>query len=468
MQLTAEQKAMGRRNFMKAAATLPAVGAFSIAATNAGPLKVGVVGTGMEGRILMSVTDPKYIWINALCDIRPDNREIGKWYVTQGWSKNPNLDDSQVYQNYTDMLENADIEAVVIATPLKWHGPMAIEALKAGKHVFTEKSMAYTVDECKEMIRLAEQNNLNLQVGHQRFYNPLYWDMYKMVNEGLLGNVYHVRTLWHRNTDWNYWKHIEAKYFETMQAFDPTPWEYENMQHLINWRWYSSTSHGLWTELCSHQTAITNWIFGDKPPVAAIASGGHYKVEKDFEDMYRGASEEYMETKKVYETDDRDIDDHVYAAFEYENGRTVTYSAIQSNAFDDYYEQIMGTYGTIILSKENEYYLFWESGWDEESAREAAEDMEATVVEESEESAAESAFAAHATGGGAKAGGGGASDMPATEPYKWQLNGFAHTIRAGAPNLCDGYRGMYALQAALAGQEAIEKGGRVTLEKIVV
>ncbi|MDP8246030.1 MAG: Gfo/Idh/MocA family oxidoreductase [Candidatus Hinthialibacter antarcticus] len=466
MQLTAEQKDVGRRNFLKAAATLPAVGAFSMTATNAGPIKVGVVGTGMEGRILMNVMNPKYVFINALCDIRPDNRAIGAFNVRNPDSKlNPNLDDSQIYERYEDMLESADIEAVIIATPLKYHGPMAIQALKAGKHVFTEKSMAYTVEECQEMIKLSKQYGLNLQVGHQRFYNPLYWDMYRMVTDGLLGNVYHIRTLWHRNTDWNYFKYIETKYFESMMnEFDPTQYGYEDIYKLVNWRWYSNTSHGLWTELCSHQTAITNWIFGDKPPISVMASGGHYKVAKDFDDQYRDADDDEIEFKKVYESDDRDINDHVYATLEYEGGRTVTYSAIQSNSFDNYYEQIMGTYGTIILSKENEYYLFWEPGWSEDVAKEASVD---TAVEESEESAAESAFAAHASGE-APTGGGGASGMTPYEPYGWELDGFAHTIRTGAPNLCDGYRGMIALQAALAGKESIETGKRVILPKIVV
>ncbi|MBI1386951.1 MAG: hypothetical protein GC154_00700 [bacterium] len=462
MQLTPEQKDIGRRNFIKAAATLPAVGAFSLAATNAGPVKVGCVGTGMEGRVLMSVMNPKYIYINAVCDIRPDNRNIGAYYVKQGWGKNPNLDDSQVYDDYTKMLDNADIEAVCIATPLKYHGPMAIEALKRGKHVFTEKSMAYTIEECQEMIRLAKQNNLNVQVGHQRFYNPLYWKMYRMIKEGLLGNVYHIRSLWHRNTDWNYWKHIEAKYWDEMRAFDPTPWGYDDVQHLVNWRWYSSTSHGLWTELCTHQTAITNWLFDDRAPVSVVASGGKYKVDKDFEDLYRFTSSE----QKGYEKDDRDISDHIYCILEYPQGRTVTYSAIQSNSFDDYYEQFMGTYATIILSKENEFYLFWEPGWDEEKAKEAAADEGGTEVEESAESKSESAFAAHATGG-KPTGGAVSSDMSPVDPYKWELEGFAHTIRTGAPNLCDGRRGLMALQAALAGQDSIKEGKRIMVEQLV-
>ena len=159
-------------------------------ANSVGPVKAGIVGTGMEGRILITQTDPRYLYLTATCDIRPDNREIGNAMV-----RDPKLGHNpaaKAYQKFEDMLADADIEAVIIATPLHTHGPLAIQALKAGKHVFVEKTMAYTLDECLEMIRLAKEKNLNLQIGHQRFYNPLYWDAFNMVKEGLIGNVYHI------------------------------------------------------------------------------------------------------------------------------------------------------------------------------------------------------------------------------------------------------------------------------------
>ncbi len=99
---------------------------------------------------------------------------------------------AKAYENFEEMLRDADIEAVIIATPLHTHAPLAMQALRAGKHVFVEKTMAYSIEECQEMTQLAERKGLNLQIGHQRFYNPLYWDAYKMMKEGLLGNVYHV------------------------------------------------------------------------------------------------------------------------------------------------------------------------------------------------------------------------------------------------------------------------------------
>src|SRR5690606_35473555 len=130
------------------------------------------------------------------------------------------------------------IEAVVIATPLHLHGPMALQALEAGKHVFTEKTMAFTTELCEQMTQKAKEKGLNLQVGHQRFYNPLYWDAFRMYRMGWLGNVYHIRSLWHRNTDWNYWIHVREEYKDELMKFDPRKYGYEDLQKLVNWRWY--------------------------------------------------------------------------------------------------------------------------------------------------------------------------------------------------------------------------------------
>ncbi|MDX9752741.1 MAG: Gfo/Idh/MocA family oxidoreductase [bacterium] len=464
MNLTTEQKEVGRRNFLKAAAVLPPVAAFAATSWSHGPVKTGIIGTGVEGRILISQTDPKYVQIVAFSDIRWDNAELGKRaIVSRGHTADP-----KYHGNYIDLLEDPEIEAVMIASPLWQHGPMAIEALKRGKHVFTEKTMAMNMEECQQMVELAKQNGVHLQVGHQRFYNPLYWDAFRMYKEGLLGNVYNIRAGWHRNSDWDYWK--LAKMFTTnakledlfnrfQTQFDPKPFGYNDNQELVNWRWYSKFSRGMWTELCSHQLAITNWFFGDgvndAVPKFAMATGGHYKVEADFPPPQ----------SRLYAKDDRDIMDHVYAIFQYDENKTVTYSAIHSNSFDNYFEEIMGTRCTVILKNENEKYLFWEPGWDEVTAKKAADAERAgtkvETVKEDDHAESASAFAAHVSG--QAKGGGGASDMNELEPYMYELQGFSHSIRTGAPNLCDGIRAGRAAQAAFAGQDAIANGGYIEI-----
>jgi len=250
---------------------------------------------------------------------------------------------------------------------------------------------------------------------------------------------------------------------------NPKPYGYQDVQHLVNWRWYKQMSHGLWTELASHQIAITNWLF-DSLPTAVYASGGllksmenqkalynkykgEYEIKKKYNDTDAKNFDEYIEQMMVYDQDDRTIDDHIYAIFEYPKGRTVSYSAIQSSSVDQYYEQIMGTRGTIILSNENE------------SAMKAAKEAKTTKVDVKQESASESAFAAHVSKEATAQGG--KSEMDPFEPYRWQLQGFAHTIRTGAPNLCDGQRGAQAAAACLYGQKSLKKQKRLVIPQTV-
>ena len=97
------------------------------------------------------------------------------------------------------MYADPDVEMIVIALPLWLHAPVAIEAMKAGKHVFTEKLMAHSIAECKEMCKVARETNRLLAVGHQRHYSVLYDNANYLVQNDVLGDIRHIRALWHRN-----------------------------------------------------------------------------------------------------------------------------------------------------------------------------------------------------------------------------------------------------------------------------
>ena len=163
------------------------------------PVKVGFIGTGDEGNMLLTSIPPKYMDIVAVADLRPHNRDrafkgdgnddrIG---LIASWApRRPRR--SKRFKDHKELLANAKelgIEAVVIATPLNTHAPIAIEAMDAGLHVLTEKLMAHTVTECKEMIRKAKEKNLLLAVGHQRHYSVLYDNANRLVQNGLLGDI---------------------------------------------------------------------------------------------------------------------------------------------------------------------------------------------------------------------------------------------------------------------------------------
>ncbi len=181
------------------------------------PVRVGVIGTGDEGSVLLGAINPKYIAVKAIADIRPYN----VWRAFNGdWSSNAahaarpglmtvygwkNEDEARknvkVYGPYQDLIANAKadgIEAIVIALPLHLHAPVAVAAMKAGLHVLTEKLMGHTVHECKEMARVSEQTNLLLATGHQRHYNILYDASVELIRRGVMGDLHSIRAQWHR------------------------------------------------------------------------------------------------------------------------------------------------------------------------------------------------------------------------------------------------------------------------------
>ena len=218
----AQAQGISRRDFLMGSAAAVGVSAGSLGAFYFGydqsldrPLRVGFLGTGDEGSVLLGSVNPDYIDIRAIADIRPYNvfrafhgdeyspiasklrtglmRKYG-WKTEDAARKHVN-----VYSDYRDLLkEETDIEAVIIALPLHLHAPAAIAAMQAGYHVLTEKLMGHSVHECKEMARVADKTGLHLATGHQRHYNILYAEAMDTIQRGVLGDLHYIRAQWHR------------------------------------------------------------------------------------------------------------------------------------------------------------------------------------------------------------------------------------------------------------------------------
>jgi predicted dehydrogenase len=178
------------------------------------PLRVAVIGTGDEGSVLIGAINPEYVRVVSICDIRPYNVHRafhGDWAGDVARAARPGLiakygyadekaakAEIKVESDYKKVLEDPNVEAIIIALPLFLHAPVAIDALKAGKHVLTEKLMAHNVAQCKLMGRLAKEKNKVLTVGHQRHYSVLYDNAVNLIKWGLLGEIHHIRAQWHR------------------------------------------------------------------------------------------------------------------------------------------------------------------------------------------------------------------------------------------------------------------------------
>ncbi len=428
MNLTPDQETLGRRNFLKALAGTPALAALGVAAATRGPVKGGPVkvawlGVGGQGRALLGRMDPAFTDVRALCDINPTSLAKADELLARA-----KLPPARHYADWKEMLAKEDIEGVVMAPPLWMHADLAVGFMEAGKHVLCEKMMAWDVPSCQRMMDAAKKTGKVLEIGYQRNYNPVYQAAYEgVIKAGVLGEVYHARLAWHRNGNWRRAGEPPSK------DYDPSPWGYPDFEHLLNWRLYWRYSKGLLAELASHQINIVNWFFGATPEYVQ-GYGGVYRFK-----------------------DGREVQDHIYATFEYPDGRTAVFSAIESNAFDNYYEMFMGTKGTLIMRAETDALLFPEGDGAHATAVEVAAKAGGGAALDASESKPASQTST-AVGGAPGAGGESAERGLASrnEVARW-----AAAIRTGAPLLCGPERASHSARACIVANEALQKNERL-------
>jgi predicted dehydrogenase len=94
--------------------------------------------------------------------------------------------------NYEHMLNGASLDAVVIATGVNAHYPMAKKSLEAGKHTFIEKPMASSVEQCEELVEIARKNGLVLMTGHTFLYSPVVRKIKEIIDHGDIGEIRYI------------------------------------------------------------------------------------------------------------------------------------------------------------------------------------------------------------------------------------------------------------------------------------
>lgn len=387
-------------------------------------VRTALIGTGDEGGVLMGDHNPEYNEIVAVCDIRPSNLNR----IFEGEPRGPRKGLKKLYgsgaekkirkfDNVDALLAEKDklgLEAVVIATPLNTHDAIAMKCMDAGLHVLCEKLMARDVARCKKMIQHAKDRGVLLSIGHQRHYSTLYAQAIEMIDNGILGDIKHIRALWHRNNSWPYlpsafdkkkfderygipayvdswWKEVPREDAEALvdgkdghpkltepsvNFGDPAKYGFKDMAELIRWRCSNKTGGGLMAELGSHQLDASSIILGYVKPLSVMGVGGKFFYGRP---AYPGDTSN---------GNDRESDDTVFVTFEFpgrsyyerddhghlviRNGKpvpvkgnendicVVTFSSVNTNEFESYGEWVMGSKGTMFLEKEADVYLWRE------------------------------------------------------------------------------------------------------------
>lgn len=274
-------------------------------AAASGVARLGIIGTGSRGQYhIHNLLEVSFAKIVALCDNYQVNLDAAAALVPG----------AKLYTDYRKLLEDKEIDGVVIATPLGMHARMTLDSLAAGKHTFCEKAMALTMEECKEVYAAYQNTDRSLYYCLQRMYDEKYVKAFQMIKTGLIGDVVGMRCHWFRNADW--------------RREVPSP----ELERMINWRLYKEYSAGLMTELASHQLEVCTLVAGKVPEMVT-----------GFGDI-------------VHWKDGREVYDSVSLTYRFSDGRNIAYESLISNKFNGMEEQILGSEGTVDLSK-GIYYL---------------------------------------------------------------------------------------------------------------
>ncbi len=365
-QKSALPESEGRRNAIKALATVPILGAmaygvykkqkhdntlrdvsdvfsvskddFTIAnlQPNGKQIRLGIIGCGIRGKQLLRAigfTTPESIQklIDGAKQDSKDTRyknyleqedlnvtitgvcDIFDTFAEEGIAAGANIHREGVggklgtapkrYRTYQEMLAADDIDAVIIATPDHWHSTMAMDAAKAGKHVYVEKPLSWTVPETYMVRDVIKQTGVVFQLGHQGRQVASYLKAKEIIDNGLLGSISLIEVCTNRNSPngaWVYdidptanpqtidWKQFEGndervkEYTEYMTKHNllkyvgPDERNKFSLERFFRWRCWWDYSTGLSGDLLTHEYDAVNQILDVGIPHSATSSGGVY------------------------------------------------------------------------------------------------------------------------------------------------------------------------------------------------
>ena len=338
------------------------------------PIRIGIIGYGIRGKQLMRALgfahqswidemsasakarrdtrlehfqgqESLNVQIRGVCDIFDVNAQMAVEAGTVNHGKGNNNTPKR-FRTYQELLDTADIDAVVIATPDHWHAPMATAALNAGKHVYVEKPLGHNFTEVYQLLEAEKRSGKVLQVGHQHRQTQSFFTARDVIRKKVLGHISLIQANTNRNSEngaWQYPIHSAAssQSIDWQQFLGPhnenIPF---NKEHFFRWRKWWSYGSGIAGDLLTHDFDRINYVVGLGIPASVTASGGIYTHR-----------------------DGREVPDVFQAIMEYpgfqsgasqvagkEQGTTFIYSATLGNQFNRE-TLVMGHDGTMELGK---------------------------------------------------------------------------------------------------------------------
>jgi len=150
--------------------------------------RLGIIGTGGRGTVLLENLLAADVKVNALCDIVAEKAQKGRSLVEQAGQKAPVLY-TEGDHAFEQLAARDDLDLVVIATPWQWHVPMALAVMKAGKHAVTEVPAATTIEDCWALVDASERTRRHCIMIENCCYGENETLVLNMVRAGLFGDL---------------------------------------------------------------------------------------------------------------------------------------------------------------------------------------------------------------------------------------------------------------------------------------
>ena len=255
-------------------------------------ITLGFIGLGRQAMFLLNAfINIEGVKVVAGCDVYGRKRTRFENRVNEFYTNAEKTIDVKTYENYEELLGRPDIDAVVVAIPDHWHALVAIAACKAGKDVYLEKPMTFTIKEGQELVKTVRSTGRIVGIGSQQRSDPNFQHAVKLVQGGSLGKIEIVNAYVGapptpydlpveavpEDLNWDLWLgplpadiHYNKELNPPISLNPPKDEEFWG-----GWRWYKEMGGGFTTDWGAHMFDIAQWGIGmdGSGPVEAAPIG---------------------------------------------------------------------------------------------------------------------------------------------------------------------------------------------------
>ena len=282
--------------------------------------------------------EPLNVEITGICDTFSIHAERGAEITVNDIFQLDNpvkIKPAKIYPTYREMIASPEIDAIIIATPDHTHAQIAIDAAKAGKHVYLEKPMTHSIEEAVSLRDTIRSTGMIFQLGHENRQQMSFKIARELYLKGVLGDVSMVQTYTNRNSRDGAW--IRKRKFDHLgnenninwkEFLGTASWHEFDLKRYFNWHRYSDYGTSVTGNDFSHKYDCVNQVLDLGIPESVVALGGQY--------YYKGHG---------------DMPDVINAIFSYpERGLTMTYDGTLKNGI---YKQshILGSEATMDIDR---------------------------------------------------------------------------------------------------------------------